>query len=58
LEHFAVFLAILLDGFLSEDDEEIGDVEEMMRLALIERRRKQEKEKERRLKKLGSTLDS
>jgi hypothetical protein len=24
-----LFLAILLDGFLSEDDEEIGDVEEM-----------------------------
>ena len=48
----------MLDGFLSEDDEEIGDVEEIMRLALIERRRKQEKEKERRLKKLGSTLDS
>jgi hypothetical protein len=24
-----LFLAILLDGFLCEDDEEIGDIEEM-----------------------------
>jgi hypothetical protein len=28
-----LFLAILLDGFVCEDDEEVGDVEELERIA-------------------------
>jgi regulatory protein YycI of two-component signal transduction system YycFG len=51
-----LFLAILLDGFLSEDDEEEGDLEEIERLAKEHRQKQIEKEKTRRLKKLGASL--
>lgn len=50
-----LFLAILLDGFLSEDDEEEGDLEEIERLKKIERNARIEKEKQRRMKKMGNT---
>lgn len=49
-----LFLAILLDGFLNEDDEEDGDLEEIERLAAEVRRLKIEKEKTRRMKKMGA----
>jgi hypothetical protein len=49
-----LFLAILLDGFLCEDDEEVGDIEEIERIAKEHRRLSIEKEKKRRLKKLGA----
>ena len=52
-----LFLAILLDGFLCEDDEEEGDQEEIERLAKEHRRQQIEKEKKRRLKKLGANLN-
>lgn len=49
-----LFLAILLDGFLAEDDEEEGDIEEIRRIETENRRIKIEKEKIRRLKKMGA----
>ena len=49
-----LFLAILLDGFVTEDDEEIGDNDEILRLEKENRIKKIEKEKQRRLKKLGA----
>lgn len=49
-----LFLAILLDGFVSEDDEEEGDQEEIERIEKEQRKAKIEKEKARRLKKMGS----
>lgn len=49
-----LFLAILLDGFLCEDDEEDGDLDEIERIAAEVRRVKIEKEKTRRLKKMGA----
>lgn len=49
-----LFLAILLDGFLTEDDEDVGDFDEVERLAAEARRKKIDKEKTRRLKKMGA----
>jgi hypothetical protein len=49
-----LFLAILLDGFLTEDDEDVGDFDEVERLAAEARRLKIDKEKTRRLKKMGA----
>lgn len=49
-----LFLAILLDGFLSEDDLEMGDEEEIERLMLEKRKVAVTEEKQRRLKKMGS----
>ena len=49
-----LFLAILLDGFVAEDDEEIGDQEELERIEREKRRAKIEAEKKRRLKKMGA----
>lgn len=51
-----LFLAILLEGFVSEDEEVEGDIEEMERIAKAERKLKIEKEKTRRLKKMGATI--
>jgi hypothetical protein len=51
-----LFLAILLDSFLEEDGEEGVDLEEMARLAEIKRQENVEKEKIRRLKKLGASI--
>lgn len=48
-----LFLAILLDGFLIEDDEEIVDAEELERIAEEQRITKITNEKIRRLKKMG-----
>jgi hypothetical protein len=53
-----LFLAILLDGFLTEDDEDVGDFDEVERLAAEERRLKIDKEKTRRLKKMGADTSS
>lgn len=50
-----LFLAILLDSFLEEDGEDGVDLEEMARLAEAKRRANVEKEKIRRLKKLGAS---
>jgi len=50
-----LFLAILLDSFLSEDDEDDEDLLEAEKKARIIRQNKIDKEKERRLKKLGNT---
>ena len=49
-----LFLAILLDGFLSEDDEEAGDEEEIERNLREKRKAAIAEEKQRRLKKMGS----
>lgn len=51
-----LFLAILLDSFLEEDGEEGVDLEEMARLAELKRQENVEKEKIRRLKKLGASI--
>jgi hypothetical protein len=51
-----LFLAILLDSFLEEDGEEGVDLEEMARLAEIKRQKCVEKEKLRRLRKLGASI--
>jgi len=51
-----LFLAILLDSFLEEDGEEGVDLEEMARLAELKRQENVEKEKIRRLKKLGASF--
>jgi hypothetical protein len=51
-----LFLAILLDSFLEEDEEEDEDLVEAARLAKEIRDKKIEKEKQRRMKKLGTTL--
>jgi Ion transport protein len=50
-----LFLAILLDSFLEEDGEDGVDLEEMARLAELKRRANVEREKIRRLKKLGAS---
>jgi hypothetical protein len=50
-----LFLAILLDSFLEEDSEDGVDLEEMARLADLKRRENVEKEKIRRLKKIGAS---
>ena len=47
-----LFLAILLDGFLAEDDDDGGDQDEIARIAHEERLIKIKKEKTRRLKKM------
>ena len=47
-----LFLAILLDGFLAEDDDDGGDQDEMARIAKENRLIKIRKEKTRRLKKM------
>ena len=52
-----LFLAILLDSFLEEDGEEGVDLDEMARLAEIKRQQCVEKEKIRRLKKLGASIE-
>jgi len=52
-----LFLAILLDSFLEEDGDEDVDLDEMARLALIKREKNIEREKIRRLKKLGANYD-
>ena len=52
-----LFLAILLDGFLAEDDEEKGDQEEIQRVEAENRKIKIEKEKIRRLKKMGADVN-
>lgn len=51
-----LFLAILLEGFLSEDDEEIGDEAEIERREREIRKKKIAAEKQRRLKKMGATI--
>jgi hypothetical protein len=51
-----LFLAILLEGFVSEDEEVEGDLEEIERIAKAERKLKIEKEKTRRLKKMGASI--
>lgn len=48
-----LFLAILLDSFLTEDDEDDEDFLEAERQAAALKREKIQKEKERRIKKLG-----
>lgn len=53
-----LFLAIIVDAFLSQDVKEEDDDEEVQRLAKIEKKRKIELEKSRRLKKMGVTLVS
>lgn len=51
-----LFLAILLEGFVSEDeDEEDDDYLEAMQLASIARQKMIVKEKERRMRKLGTS---
>lgn len=50
-----LFLAILLDSFLEEDGEDGVDLEEMARLAELKRQALVEKEKIRRLRKLGAS---
>lgn len=50
-----LFLAILLDSFFEEDEEEGVDIDEMLRQAEIKRKEIVEKEKLRRLKKLGAS---
>lgn len=50
-----LFLAILLDSFLEEDGEDGVDLEEMARLAELKRHQNVEREKVRRLKKLGAS---
>lgn len=52
-----LFLAILLDGFLSEDDEEEGDLEELARIEAEKRKNQIKKEKIRRLKKMGAKVE-
>lgn len=49
-----LFLAILLDGFVAEDDEEVGDLEEILRLEKEQRMLRIQREKIRRLKKMGA----
>jgi hypothetical protein len=49
-----LFLAILLDGFLSEDETDEEDLEEMERQRLIKRKEQIAIEKKRRLKKMGA----
>jgi hypothetical protein len=51
-----LFLAILLDSFLEEDGEEGVDLDELARLAELKRQECVEKEKIRRLKKLGASI--
>lgn len=51
-----LFLAILLDSFLEEDEDEDEDLVEAERLAKEIRDKKIEKEKQRRMKKLGTTM--
>lgn len=50
-----LFLAILLASFLEEDGEDGVDLEEMARLAELKRHQNVEREKVRRLKKLGAS---
>jgi hypothetical protein len=52
-----LFLAILLDGFLSEDDEEEGDLEELARIEAEKRKNQITNEKTRRLKKMGAKVE-
>ena len=51
-----LFLAILLDSFLEEDDPDDEDLLEMERIKKQEKQQKIEKEKQRRMKKLGTTM--
>lgn len=51
-----LFLAILLDSFLEEDDPEEEDMLEAERQAKMIRQQKIDKEKQRRMKKLGTTM--
>ena len=48
-----LFLAILLDGFLTEDDDELEDEAEIESLEREKRKKLVDAEKERRLKKMG-----
>lgn len=52
-----MFLAILLDGFVVEDDEEEGDLEELARIAAEIRRKNVYKEKRRRILKMGADIN-
>ena len=52
-----LFLAILLDGFVVEDDEEEGDLEELARVAAEIRKKDVYNEKRRRILKMGASLD-
>lgn len=52
-----LFLAILLDGFLNEDEEIEGDLETIQMLEAQKRAARIEKEKKRRLKKMGAKID-
>lgn len=52
-----LFLAILLDGFMSAGQDEDDDSEEMMALERERRKKQIEQEKQRRLKKLGASLE-
>jgi len=49
-----LFLAILLDGFVAEDDEESDDMDELIRIAAEKRKKLINEEKRRRLKKMGA----
>ena len=51
-----LFLAILLDSFLTADDEDDEDVVEAEKAAVVLRKQKIEKEKQRRMKKLGASM--
>lgn len=51
-----LFLAILLDSFLDEDEGDEEDQMEAEKAAKEEKRAKIEKEKQRRMKKLGTTM--
>lgn len=50
-----LFLAILLDGFITENNNEEEDQEELERILKEKRKLNIHKEKEKRLKKLGAT---
>lgn len=52
-----LFLAILLDGFMSAGETEDDESEEMIEYERERRKLKIEQEKQRRLKKLGASLE-
>jgi hypothetical protein len=52
-----LFLAILLDGFVVEDDEEEGDLEELAGIAAEIRRKNVYNEKRRRILKMGADIN-
>ena len=52
-----LFLAILIEGFVSDDNEEAADTEELESQQAALRKRKIEQEKQRRLKKMGASIE-